>query len=245
MFKKICIALSIVVGIFMIQHSPHAEKIEEVGLNTILFEQKPEQNIHGFSTSNISYTLIQLHTRAAWKDSFNINYQWEELEIIKNIEELTKANVITLLDLAPNKQVALSAYLQASYKALNKWDVMSAYMRQEMEMIKIDMQACIIDKKISDKLYFEAMNIYDQKTMDMALKDSIHHEKCVSEKKIQHNAKTSIVNKLVFYLWLLQKKYDLLFAKQEVLAKNFEVFRDNILPDLNEIRTVLQQYDFE
>jgi len=43
---------------------------------------------------------------------------------------------------------------------------------------------------------------------------------------------------------VLQKKYDVLFAKQEILAKNFEVFRDNILPDLNEIDQLLKQYKF-
>jgi len=43
---------------------------------------------------------------------------------------------------------------------------------------------------------------------------------------------------------LLQKKYDVLFAKQDILAKNFEIFRDDILPDLNEIDQLLQHYKF-
>ena len=64
------------------------------------------------------------------------------------------------------------------------------------------------------------------------------------ENRIQYNAKASIAEKLVFYLGLLQKKYDVLFAKQEILAKNFEIFRDNILPDLNQINQLLQQYKF-
>jgi hypothetical protein len=49
---------------------------------------------------------------------------------------------------------------------------------------------------------------------------------------------------LTFYLWTLQKKYDLLEEKEDIVANNFTVFRDNILPDLNQIDELLKQYDF-
>lgn len=243
MLKKTLIALLLLTSIFTIQHSSQAAEVEEPGLKTILFEQKPEAVIHGFATNELWYILIKLHTLAAGKDIITINYQWEELEIIKNIEELTKTNIIQLLDLAPDKQAALSDYLKTSFEELSKWDTIAAYMRQEMEIIKLDMQACITDKQISDKMYFEAMNMYDQKIMETSLKESIQYETCASQKRIQYNAKASLMNKLVFYVWLLQKKYDILFAKQEILAKNFEIFRDNILPDLNEINALIQQYN--
>ena len=227
----------------MIQHSPKAAEVEEPWLKTILFEKQAEDITHGFTTSELWYTLIKLHTLAAEKDIITINYQWEELKIIKKIEELTKNNIIQLLDLAPDKQIALSEYLKASYETLNKWDTIAAYMRQEMVIFEWEMQACITDKQISDKMYFDAMNMYDQEIMEISLSESIKYERCASEKRIQYNAKASMMNKLVFYLWLLQKKYDILFAKQEILAKNFEIFRDNILPDLNEINALLQQYN--
>lgn len=106
------------------------------------------------------------------------------------------------------------------------------------------MEACIKDKDISDKSYFDAIDRYDQNIMNVSLNESIKYETCATENRIQYNAKTSILRKLVFYLGLLQKKYDILFAKQDILTKNFTVFRDNILPDLNQIDDLLQQYKF-
>jgi hypothetical protein len=80
--------------------------------------------------------------------------------------------------------------------------------------------------------------------MEASLNESIQHETCATENRIQYNAKTSIARKLVFYLGLLQKKYDVLFAKQDIVAQNFQIFRDKILPDLNQIDALLQQYKF-
>ena len=243
MFKKISMILIILISICTIQYPLQAAEIEEPGLKTILFEKETKIINHKSTTSELWYTLIKLHTIATKKDIITINYQWEELEIIKRIEELTKIDIIQLLNLASDKQIALSEYLQNSYKELNKWDTMAAYMKQEMETIKIERQECIIDKQISDKMYVDAINVYDQKTMELSLNESILYEICASEKKIQYNSRLNILKKLVFYLWILQKKYDILFDKQEILAKNFKIFRDNILPDLNEINTLIQQYD--
>jgi len=106
------------------------------------------------------------------------------------------------------------------------------------------MEDCLTDKNISNQAYFDAIDNYDQKTMEKSIAEAITYENCATENRIQYNAKTGVARKLVFYLGLLQKKYDVLFDKQEILAKNFEIFRDNILPDLNEIDTLLKQYTF-
>lgn len=113
-----------------------------------------------------------------------------------------------------------------------------------MQILKSDMDACIVDKNTSDKVYFDAIDRYDQDMMEISLNESIKYENCASENRIQYNANTSVARKLVFYLGLLQQKYDVLFAKQEILAQNFTIFRDKILPDLNQIDALLQQYKF-
>jgi len=62
------------------------------------------------------------------------------------------------------------------------------------------MEACLVDKNVSDKVYFDAVERYDQSMMEVSLNESIIHETCATEKRIQYNAKTSIAQKLVFYL---------------------------------------------
>jgi len=241
MLKKAIIASIICISALVVQFSPQAQ---ELWIGEIIFEKKPTPTTRGFAINELAYTLIKLHTITAGHDIASINYEWEELWIIKSLEELTKKDIIHTLDLAKDKQAALSEYLQATYEVLHKANTLSAYIRQEMERIKSDMEACLIDKSISDKMYFEAMNMYDQSIMDKALVESIYYETCASEKRIQYNAKVAIAKRVVLYLWLLQKKYDLLFAKQDIVTQNFEVFRDNLLPELNQIDQFLQQYTF-
>lgn len=217
----------------------------EIGLGDVIFEPTTTNTvIHGFLMNEISYNIIQLHLRIAGKDIETSNYEWETLSVIKKLEELTKTDVIELLNISTDKQQALAKYLGDCDQNLQKWDAIAAYMRQEMEILKGDMNACLIDKNITDKAYFDAIERYDQNIMETSLNESIGYETCAAENRIQYNAKNGIAQKLVFYLWLLQKKYDLLFAKQEILAQNFEIFRDKILPDLNQIDTLLQQYKF-
>lgn len=73
-------------------------------------------------------------------------------------------------------------------------------MKQEMSILKSDMNSCMIEKDISDKAYFDAIDRYDQNIMEASLAESIRFENCASENRIQYNAKTSIAQKLVFYL---------------------------------------------
>jgi len=218
---------------------------QELGLWDIIFEENTTKTVESNVLINeLSYTIIKIHLTIAEQNIETANYEGETLSTIKRLEDLTKTDIIEILNLSINKESALINYLNDAYQQLQKWDIMASYMKQEMEILKGDMQSCLVEKNISDKAYFDAIDRYDQSIMEKSLAESITYESCATENRIQYNAKTSIAQKLVFYLGLLQKKYDILFAKQDILAKNFEIFRDNILPDLNQIDQLFQQYKF-
>lgn len=240
--KKIILAALLLMSAVAFQSASQAQ---EVGVGDIVFEeQNPQRVEHGFLINELSYTAIKLHMLIAGKDIATINYQGETLETIKRLEELTKTDIITTLDLAKDKEAALTKYLTDCDQELQKGDTISAWLKQEMQMLKSDMDNCLKDKDISDKAYFDAIDRYDQSIMDVSLAESITYEKCATENRIQYNAKIGVERKLVFYLGLLQQKYDVLFQKQDILAKNFTIFRDDILPDLNQIDDLLKQYNF-
>lgn len=218
---------------------------QEIGIGDIIFEDNTTSiRANDFLMNELSYTIIKLHLILTEKMTEISDYEWETLTTIKRLEELSKTDIIGVLDVSVNKEEALAKYLSDSNKELQKWDAIAAYIKQEMEIFKGDMQSCIVEKNISDKAYFDAIERYDQNIMETSLTDAIGHENCVAENRIQYNAKIGIMNKLVFYLALLQKKYDMLFAKQEVVTKNFKIFRDNMLPELNQIDELIGQYTF-
>ncbi len=245
MIKKFLIIILAAISTLAIQHSLYAQ--ETVGLNNVVFEEPTNTTTmitHGFLINDFSYIAVKLHLYIAGKNIETINYQGEILDTIKTLEILTKTDVITMLDLSDNKEATLAKYLSECNQALQKGNTLSIYLKQEMNILKMNIDACLQDKNISDKAYFDAVGRYDQHIMEVSLADSITYETCATQNRIKYNAQASIANKLVFYLWLLQKKYDVLVAKQDIVTKNFTVFRDNILNDLNEINNLLQQYKF-
>ena len=218
-------------------------KEEQVWLDDVIYDtQTPGDISHGFIIDEISFDIIRLHIGIAGKEIQNNPYWSETMTVIKNLEELTNTDIIGLLDTSTDKKEALARYLANCQENLQKWESISAYMKQEMVLLKDDMQSCINQKSMSDKQYFDALSNYDQNIMEIALNESIWYEKCATENRIQYNAKVGLAQKLVFYLGLLQKKYDLLFEKQDTITKNFEIFKNNILPDLNKIDALLKQY---
>ncbi len=245
MIKKIGIIATILSTILYIWPTTKAQIPQEIGIGEILFEtENGIQITHSVTSNDIGYTLIALHLMIADRNIYHGEYQSETLETIKKLEELTRQDIIETLYVAEDKHIALSAYLSDCQKWLQKWDTIVTYMKQDMNIIKNNMESCITQKNIYDREYFEAMEIYDQKTMESALENAIVEEKCAIEQRIQYNAKAEISRKLVFYLGMLQKKYDMLFEKQEIVAKEFDIFKNKLLPDLNEINKTLQQYDF-
>ncbi|MEI6672575.1 MAG: hypothetical protein WCL02_04430 [bacterium] len=200
--KKIFSILLISICILGIQDISQAQEIqkENIGIGDIIFIPSPENIENNFSIDEVSYSIIQEHLTIAGIDIKTSNYQEETLMTIKKIEELTKTDIIGILNISTDKKEALAKYLHECDENLQKGDSISAYMRQDMNILKQDMQACIDEKNITDKAYFDAIDRYDQKIMETSLKESISYENCAIENRIQYNAKTSIIQKLVFYL---------------------------------------------
>ena len=196
--KKIIIAMLMLISVIALQNTSRAE---EIGVGDIVFETNaPEIVEHGFLMNELSYTIVKMHLSLAGKNIDLVNYEGETLATIKRLEELTKTDIIQVLDLSVNKEEALAKYLTDCDHELQKGDAISAYMKQEMQLLKSDMNSCLTEKNLSDKAYFDAIDRYDQNIMETSLAESIKYENCAAENRIQYNAKTSIAQKLVFYL---------------------------------------------
>lgn len=217
-----------------------------IGIWDIIIQDTPQQQAQQEQAlvHTAGYMLLLLHSNIANRALENDAVKNDALLSIQKLEELTKTDIIHTIDIASDKEDALVQYLTACDQEIQRGDIIATYIKQEMLMYKENMESCMRDKDISDQTYFDAVALYDQHIMDNAITSSIGYEKCVAENRIQYNAKITIIKKIVFYLGLLQKKYEILSNKQEILAKNYDIFRDKILPELNELDEFLNQYRF-
>ncbi|MEI8008634.1 MAG: hypothetical protein WCI00_04440 [bacterium] len=70
--------------------------------------------------NEISYDMVQLHITIAGKDTKVTNYEGEILTTIQKLEELTKTDIIEVLNIATNKEEALTKYLNDCEQNLQK-----------------------------------------------------------------------------------------------------------------------------
>lgn len=116
--KKILIAMLMLISVIALQNASSAE---EVGVGDIVFEENvPEIVEHGFLMNELSYNVIRLHLSIAGKDIALSNYEGEALTTIKRLEELTRTDIIEVLNISINKEEALVKYLSDCYQELQK-----------------------------------------------------------------------------------------------------------------------------
>jgi len=118
--KKILLTLCICTSILIFQT---ASKADEIGIGDIIFEEIPvvtQATTHSFFINEISYKLTKAHLEIAGRNPEKIYYQSETLATIKELETLTKTDIIELLDMANDKEQALHTYIIACEQALQK-----------------------------------------------------------------------------------------------------------------------------
>ena len=242
--KKTILTLAILTTIVSLCHAQ-----DQSGLGTILYDATGTITQETTTTpavllNNISFELVKTHLKLA-NIADNASPEEDMLKTLKTTEDLAKTDILEALRLSNDRQKTLSDYISNCNIALADGESTLMLLQQELSLLKLDMDACQVDKDAADKLYFEWVNNYDQTSATQALDASINNDKCASEKRIESNAKTYILNTLGFYQGMLQAKYDLIFNEQETLVQHSDVIDDATLTKLNTINETLKLYQPE
>ena len=217
---------------------------EPVGVGTVIYQDATADTttiVAPTMINNLWFEAIQIHLDLA-NITGEANPEGWELLTLKTIEDLVRTDIIQALSLSTDRQATLQKHLSDSSNAIEQWAGLIAFINQEISLLQLDMNACTVDKNTADKLYFDSVNNYDQTMAQSALQDSIRNDTCASEKRIEYNAKTYLLDKLTFYAGLLQSKYDLVSTKQDMLINHFDVISDTVLQELQQINTALDTY---
>ncbi len=222
-----------------------AVSAQGIGITNIIYQNgaPAENNIQSILPNNIAFETVKLHLGLTRLTS-SINPEEESLATLKELENLSKTDVIGWLTIATDKQKMLTEYLTQSSTTLQKGDTLISFLKQELALLQLDMRACLVDKSISDQAYFDSVNIYDQSGSQQAIQTSIASDTCASQNRIQSNAKTYLLEKIVFFTSVLQQKYNLLFNNQDTIVNHFDVISDSMLQKLNLINETLKTYQF-
>ncbi|MEI8092544.1 MAG: hypothetical protein WCG98_10775 [bacterium] len=104
--------------------------------------------------NNISFELVKTHLNLA-NIAGNASPEDDLLKTLKNTEDLAKTDILEALRLSNDKQKTLDDYISNCNIALAQGETTLMFLQQELSLLKLDMDACQVDKDAADKQYFE------------------------------------------------------------------------------------------
>lgn len=195
-------------------------------------------DLHALSMYSIHQHFILSHITQ------DIPQQGSILAHLQAVDLLLQTNILQNMEISNDKPSTLQEYLQECEWAIASSEQDILYLQQILPLLKIDLNICVSNKTLADNQYFKSINAYNVLESDLALQQSIQDDQCASEKRIQYNAKSYLLSKLMFYTSTLQSKTKLLSDEQDMIINHLDSIKTDILQKLTTIDMMLKAYTF-
>ena len=164
------------------------------------------------------------------------------LSLAQEIHGSIVSDIVAVLDQSPNKSEVIQIYLASSDDLLFR-----GYAELDRAALRIGvfrslMESCLIDKNLADNLFFDAVNNNDDAQAESALEDSLRASTCSTDYRVQLNALQAQYDKLLFYVTILQDKYNYIDAHKDNIEQYYFVLKPELLLNLTAIASQLQSF---
>lgn len=189
-----------------------------------------------------------IYTFFANLEYWNSNYRTYDILLdsiseIKSSENIANIDIIWLLESSPNKIVVYESHYN---QVQNQIDIMNNLLDSVKEIVdekKVESQSCETLKTNSDTQFFMWVKNNDIDILVDWLEWSLESWPCYIENRIKSRAYAIVYNKMVFYRNILERKHDLLMNNQDQILQNYQLFKNNVLSELQDINSQIIDYD--
>lgn len=183
-------------------------------------------------SNELSIELINSHIKF-WNHNMDFNENWSTiLWTIKNLKYLLTLNVAQEMDMTENKEKYLNDYLNNIAETLHIANQKIDELDTKISEFDSKMQVCLTQKESSDSDFFYSLEINDDLRMQDAVKSSIENWKCIWENRVEVNYRKVLLSTTSYYNTLLQKKYNYIFPKKDIIITHFDLMKDSLLEEL-------------
>ncbi len=162
--------------------------------------------------------------------------------VIKDARYYIKSNIIDLLTESDNKTTVLETYLSMMSYTLNRINFYKNQFYSKITYYEDQYSKCSAWKIQGDNLFFDGLYSYDGNKLVEGLKQSVNNWSCAEKNRIYLSAYTKIYKYLDYVGNLLQIKYDLLSSNADLILKNIDLFRNQNLQYLINLRDKLDSF---
>lgn len=188
--------------------------------------------------------MYRVHMFLATAQDFVRISDSEHIDLLFVLRDIISYNILDLLEYETDKMSIMNQYLSDMDIALIKSDIAISNLKEEMSWLDSNIKHCESQKKIADKLYEDSIKShYNQQFLEEALKDSKKYGQCISDAKIEHNAKNKLSKTISAYRSVVKVKYDYLLLHKYDIVENYSLIKSDLLENLLKIKNMLKKYD--
>lgn len=190
------------------------------------------------SVIGVTMLHIELTTKSVSTDiSFN-----QAVETVSRADAILANDMIAYLQKAPNKQLALRTYTKNIDKVASEWAQVLGDLQDDRNILAQDYEQCSSEKTAADSQFFQWLSDGDGAMMENSLGESLRAGSCATQSRISMNAHQAIINRLQWYVTALVQLQTLLESNEDIIIANVDLFKDNYLEQLIQIRDQLWVY---
>lgn len=195
--------------------------------------------------SDMSLFVLWLHRNiSVWFDSLENDSKLWYVNFIKKLKDYSSISVISVLEFSSMKEISLRKYMDDTSNLLKESDFIINDLQQKVNILKSDMQDCLDNKSLYDSQFFQALELYDQSYADQSIENSINYQKCASENRIRMNSNLIILDIINYYYNFIKNKYDYISSKQDIILRNFDFMKTDVLDELIETRDIINNLNY-
>ncbi len=207
------------------------------------FDKEKEYSV---SPVTFWYSLYRIHVVLAneYESVTFVSSFSEYVNLILSLRDIISYNIIDILEFEWDKLSAIDSYISDLDVLLLKSDVSIVNLREDMSSLNYSIQNCTSQKNISDKNYIDVVQSnYQQNFLQEHIEQSKIFAKCISDSRIEYNARKVLLDKIVAYRGILKIKYDYLSKNKYDIVENYSLMKTDVLERLLMIKRMLEKYD--
>lgn len=195
--------------------------------------------------NRISSLTAQANMRIWQENQPQLYYLEESVNKTHTIKDLVNTEVIDLMEWEARKQDVLESYINQIRLTMHEAEDLKNELSWRKNEKRTYSTVCDSEKMSADQQFYQHLDQNEPHLMVENLKDSSEKAICYIENRVYANAYDNVFRQLTFYSNILKQKFQIVENNKDILLSNADIFRENKLEKLLQLRRQLSQFNVQ
>lgn len=184
----------------------------------------------------------QMHLLLGGDDVRMVGTYADAMKVLQSLDLYIRTDVVELLSSSRSRQQVLAAYNANVQKTLDDALSVRGFFDIELAKYQSENSSCESAKTQADAWFVSALSTYDPSGLEISLRDSVEQWECAMKSRILWNSYRILASRIEFLRQILEEKNALILANEDNILQHFDLFKDQLLEALVDLRDKLNSY---